>query len=275
MMQGNDDGPATEEQEGFECAVGQEVVHAGSIGAEATGHDHVAELADRRVGHHTFDVGLGQGDGRPDDHGDAAGKRHDCHGGGRQVIERRQSRDHEHARRDHGRGMNERRDRRRAFHGIGQPDMERHLRRFSDRSGKEEQTDERQNGDVPCSPKWSEDIHHVAGRLVRARENILVIERAEAVPDQEQAKHEAEVSDAVDEERFRGGGAGGRTIIPVADEQIGTEPDGFPKNEELQQVVRHDQHQHREGEQGDIGEEAGIARFFSACSRWYRYARGC
>ena len=136
-MQSDDDGPATEKQEGFERAVGQEMVHAGGIGAETAGHDHVAELADCRVGHDSLDVGLGQGDGRPHDHGDATGDRHDRHGGGRQVIERSQSRDHEHARRHHGRSMNERRDGGRAFHGIRQPDVERHLGRFSDCTGEQ------------------------------------------------------------------------------------------------------------------------------------------
>ena len=65
VMQGDDDGSASEKEEGFEGAVGQEMVHAGGIGAETAGHDHVAELADCRIGHDTLDVGLGQGDGRP------------------------------------------------------------------------------------------------------------------------------------------------------------------------------------------------------------------
>ena len=46
----------------------------------------------------------------------------------------------------------------------------------------------------------------------------------------------------------------------MTDEQIGTETDCFPEDEELKQVVRHDQHQHREGKEGDVAEEAGIAR---------------
>ena len=63
-----------------------------------------------------------------------------------------------------------------------------------------------------------EDIHHVTGRLVRARENFLVVERSEAVPDQEESEHETEVADAVDEERLRSRSAGSGTIVPVTDE---------------------------------------------------------
>jgi hypothetical protein len=46
-----------------------------------------------------------------------------------------------------------------------------------------------------------------------------------------------------------------KAFVPVADEQIGTESDGFPEDKELKQVVRHHQHQHREGEERDIAEK--------------------
>ena len=62
---------------------------------------------------------------------------------------------------------------------------------------------------------------------------------------------------------FVAAAAGSRTFVPVADEQIGAETDGFPEDEELKQVVRHDQHQHREGKERDVAEEAGIARISS------------
>ena len=51
-----------------------------------------------------------------------------------------------------------------------------------------------------------------------------------------------------------------RAFVPMADQQVGTQPDGFPEHEELQQVVGHDQHQHGKREQGDVAEETGIAR---------------
>ena len=68
-----------------------------------------------------------------------------------------------------------------------------------------------------------------------------------------------QVANAVDDERLDRGGIGGGTIIPVADQQVGAEADAFPAEEQLQQVVRRHQHQHGEGEQRQIGEEA-IAR---------------
>ena len=132
VMQGDDHGPATEKQEGLEGTVGQEMIHAGGIGAETAGHDHVAELANCRVGDDTFDIGLCQGDGRPHDHRHSTGNCHERHGGRRQVIEWSQPRNHEDASRDHRRGMNECRDGGGTFHRIRQPDVERHLGRLAD-----------------------------------------------------------------------------------------------------------------------------------------------
>ena len=49
-------------------------------------------------------------------------------------------------------------------------------------------------------------------------------------------------------------------VIPEADQQIGGEADAFPAEEHLDEVVGGHQHQHREGEQRQIGEEARLVR---------------
>jgi hypothetical protein len=46
---------------------------------------------------------------------------------------------------------------------------------------------------------------------------------------------------------------------PETDQQIGDQPHRFPAEEQLHEVVGHHQHQHREGEQRDVAEEALIA----------------
>ena len=45
----------------------------------------------------------------------------------------------------------------------------------------------------------------------------------------------------------------------MADEEIGTQPDRFPKDEKLEEIVGHHQHQHGEGKQGDVREKPGIS----------------
>ena len=46
---------------------------------------------------------------------------------------------HVHARRHHRRGMNQRADRRGAFHGVGQPDVQRELRALAHRAAEDQQ----------------------------------------------------------------------------------------------------------------------------------------
>ena len=51
-----------------------------------------------------------------------------------------------------------------------------------------------------------------------------------------------------------------RPLVPEADQQVGDQADRLPAEEQLQEVVGHHQHQHREGEQRDVAEEALVAR---------------
>ncbi len=51
-----------------------------------------------------------------------------------------------------------------------------------------------------------------------------------------------------------------RARVPEADQQIGDAADRFPAEEQLHEVVRHHEHQHREREQRDVAEEALVAR---------------
>ena len=44
-------------------------------------------------------------------------------------------------------------------------------------------------------------------------------------------------------------------LVPEPDEQIAHQPHTFPAEEQLHEVVRGHQHQHRESEQGQIGKE--------------------
>ena len=79
-MHGVDHAAGAEEQTGFEKSVGHQVENRRGITADADADEHVAELADRRVGENFFDVVLRQRDGRGDqrrgdaDHGDHIAK---------------------------------------------------------------------------------------------------------------------------------------------------------------------------------------------------------
>ena len=72
---GVDDGAGAEEQAGLEEGVRHQVEHAGGVCADAHGGEHVAELADGRVGQHLLDVVLCRADGRGEKRGQRADRR--------------------------------------------------------------------------------------------------------------------------------------------------------------------------------------------------------
>src|ERR1700676_1470847 len=128
---GVNDGPGREEEQGFEKGVGHQVEDAGGECAYAASQEHVAELADGGIGEDALDVGLHQADGGGEEGGGAADHGDDYHGGFRVGEKDIRARDDVDARRDHGGRVNQRADWRGAFHGVGKPNVERKLRRFS------------------------------------------------------------------------------------------------------------------------------------------------
>ena len=167
-----------------------------------------------------------------------------------QLEERRQARHHEDAGRHHGRGVDEGGDRRRALHGVGQPGVQEKLRRLAHRPHEEEEADDGQRVEIP-----RQEMHLLADDGRRIGEDRLELDRVEQDEDREDAEREAEVADAVDDERLDRGGVGGGPLVPEADEQIGGEANALPAEEELDEVVGRHQRQHGEGEERQVGEE--------------------
>ena len=96
--------------------------------------------------------------------------------------------------------------------------------------------------------------------LCDAREDLVEGDAVEQHEDREDAEQEAEIADAVDDEGLHGRRVGGILLVPEADEQIAREAHAFPAEEHLDEVVRRHQHEHGEGEERQIGEEARTVR---------------
>ena len=107
----------------------------------------------------------------------------------------------------HGRGMDQRRDRRRALHGVGQPGMQQELRRLAHRAHEQQQADDGQRVDVPA-----EEMKALADQRRRLREDRVEVDCAGEIEDGEDAEREAEIADAVDDEGLDRGGIGFRLV---------------------------------------------------------------
>ena len=131
-----DNAAGSEEQQCFEERVRREVEETCNVTPGADSQHHKSQLANCRVGEHPLDV-------KPDD-GDCGGDycRDTPDVGNRQRGAGRQNGKHPRgqvdAGCDHRRRMDERTDGCRTLHGVGQPSVQRHLRRLADSPAKNE-----------------------------------------------------------------------------------------------------------------------------------------
>ena len=253
FVDGMDDRARAQEEQALEEAVRHQVEDRRGVGADAEAGEHVAQLAERRIRQHALDVALGEGDRCGEDGGEDADCRHQDHRLWRVGEDRVGAGDEVDAGVDHRRGMDQRADRRRAFHGVGQPDVERELGALAHRAH------EQQQRDAGHHPRLYRAALQRRGQQ-RSNDARGEVERADGRPDRGDAERKAEVADAVDEERLLGRQCRRAAAVPEADQQVARQADQLPGREQQQEVVGQDQQQHAEHEQVEVGEEAPAAR---------------
>ena len=252
-------------QERLEAGVGEQVEDRRGeaeqrAGAEA--REHVAKLADRRIGEHPFEVVLHRADERRDQRRRGAHDRHDRQRAGAGGKERGRPRDQVDAGGHHRGGMDQGAGGGGALHGIWQPDVQRQLGALATGRQQEEQTDRGadQTTRVPRrigQPGLPEDTRHdhaIGG------DGVVEVERAVGHPEQEDRDRQSEVADAVDEECLLGRAGRLRFREPEADQQVAAGADRLPEDVDEQKVAGGHEHRHREYEHRHQREEPGIAR---------------
>ena len=147
-----------------------------------------------------------------------------------------------------------------ALHSVGEPDVQGELSGLASCASKNTQgypgqAQSTQGGKCP-------GLYQGNGRLnVRDVQGIeALVQEGPAVEEKiEDGKKEAEVPDTGDQKGFlcRSGGSG--SVVPEANEQVGTQPHQLPHNVQLDYVARYDQSNHGRGEQGHEGEVPDVA----------------
>ncbi len=135
-----------QEQQGLEEGMGEQVEHAGANARQRTdaeGQKHIAQLTDRGISQHPLEVGLRDRNDAGHQGRERADRGHDVLGAFGLKIERRAAGHHVNAGRDHRSRVNQRADRRGAFHRIGQPDVQRKLGALAAGTDEQQQPDGR------------------------------------------------------------------------------------------------------------------------------------
>ncbi len=145
---------------------------------------------------------------------------------------------------DHRRGVDEGADRRRAFHRVGEPGVERKLRRLGDRAAEQPERDE---------------VHRPApAERAGVGEDGLEVQRAGALDQHEERERHRGIADRVHHEGLLRRGDCAGAVVPETDQQVRGEADEAPADEQDQQVPALDEEQHREDEQRHVGEVAPL-----------------
>ena len=97
--------------------------------------------------------------------------------------------------------------------------------------------------------------------LGRGGEDVGEVDGIDQEEHREDAEREAEVPHPVHDERLHRRRVGRGLAVVEPDQQVGGEAHPLPAEEQLHEVVRRHQHQHREGEERQIGEEARPVAF--------------
>ncbi len=137
-----------------------------------------------------------------------------------------------------------------AGHGVGEPDIERNLSRFSGCANQQQQRDGGENSNARFH--WQ-----AVGRIKYFRE----IERAKLPEDQKDGERKSEVANAIDDKCLVASGSSELLGEVEPDQQIAAQPHAFPADEQQQVILRQDQHQHEKHEEVQVGEEAVVAAF--------------
>ena len=237
-----DDAAGAEEEQRLEEGVGPEVEVASERRPRAERRHHEAQLRAGGVRKHPLDVGLHQAQERGEGRGHRADPEHaalDPVSLGEEWI----GPHHQvHARGHHRRRVEQRRDRRRALHRVGEPDVQWELRRLPHHCEEDE-----------------------PGRRLRhlGPERDVPGEGARARIEEEQREQEAHVRELGHPEGLHRGPGGGRTVEVEPDEEVADEADQLPPCERLEQVRRQHQGVHAEEEERVVGEvpTVGARRF--------------
>ena len=238
-----DDEAGRHEQQRLEEGVCHEVEHRVPVRADPRRHEHVSDLRHRRVRDHALDVPLHERDGSRDQERRRTEPGSEVLDVGGGLEDGMRADEQVDAGGDHRRGVDQGRDRRRAFHRVREPGLERKLRRLRDRAAEQPERDQRDHR------RWD---------AVHLLEDPEELERAR-LPDEEHARErERGVADRIHHERLLRGRDRLGLVVPEPDQEVRREADEPPADEEEQEVPGLDEQQHREDEERHVGEVATL-----------------
>ncbi len=134
--------------------------------------------------------------------------------------------------------------------------MQRYLRTLAHGTDKQGNANKGDGIHMPAHEMQRRCLRHKSGYGIEYR---FIFNRTEVIPHRQNTNSKAKITDAIDNKGLHGGHIGALALEPEANQQIGEQTHRLPAEEQREEAVSHDQHQHGEGKCGDIGKESSIA----------------
>src|SRR3989338_5320101 len=208
-------------------------------------HDHETQLADRGVGKNFFDVILDDGEECRQEGRQRTDIRDDMQCFRRSADKEKSARQEVYARRHHRRRVDECADRRRAFHGVRQPDIKGKLRGFAYNPAENKKR---------CDNERSLRQETIGGKLWQKRSQCregkgsLAAAGTRKHTNIDNAYHKPEISHTVYNKRLIACVRRGRFLEPKADQKIGAYRYEFPEHKKHQKIIGKNNPDHRKRE---------------------------
>ena len=225
------------------------------LGANAEGYHHERNLRDGGEGKHTLDVCLGTCHSSSIESGEDTHPNDDAHSLGSILNPQREHACNlEHTGNHHSSGVNERADRSRTFHSIGQPDVQREHGRLTGTTDEHQHKRGRDDETARCDclghitrdERLGALPHHdVTGK----RE----AERLGVIAEEQDTDEEEEVGKTCYDERLLRCGNGSMSRVIETDEEIRAHTHKLPEEVHLEDVRGKHESEHRHGEERKEG----------------------
>lgn len=239
VRNGMDHNTSPQEQQRFKASVSDQVIHSLSIMAKGQSNNHVSQLTTCTVCNNAFYIILHQSHGSSHLRSDGTNIQQKCSSNSTTFPNPGRSCNQKHSRSHKCCCMNQCRDGCRTFHPVCQPYVQTNLRTF------------------PLSTSGLCKANNISiRRSTGSHKKNRSVCASLIPPANKQSKKQDCIAHTIHQHCFLSRFCPAQTMKPKANQQVATNPNHFPTNQECNEVIGSHQQQHRSGEEALIALKA-------------------
>jgi hypothetical protein len=252
-----DDGTGPKEEKGLKDGVVSKVINGNGITRKTQGNNSVPQLRTSWIRNDALEVILDEAGGSSQEGGSATEKSQEGRDMRSVLEEGGATAKKEDPSGNSGRGVDKGGNRGRTFSGIGKPSVKANLSRLTNSSNCEKKTD-----NIKKRQRITSERNSFSLKKRSLGKNNGIIKRGTRSIKKKKGKGKSSITNAVSDSGLDGGLVSLETTKPKIDEEIGGQANTFPSDESLDEGLRGNKNQSKEGKEGEIRSKARKVRIF-------------